>query len=221
MPYFKNESINLLFIHIPKTGGTSLELYFSKKIEIPLDKNCLCGFFYKERKESRETGNKLHNFYLFNNISLQHFTYQNLIENKDLLKIDFNNLKIITIVRNPYERLISDLFYYDYIDINSSKEKVFEIINIYLFSFYLDNHNLPQYRFIIDKDEKIINNISILKTENLCNDMKKLGYEDFDIYDHVNRNGKLNYYDYLNDDSISLINNFYEKDFLYFNYEKI
>ena len=41
MPYFRNKEINLLFIHIPKTGGTSLEAYFSEKFNIPLDKHSL------------------------------------------------------------------------------------------------------------------------------------------------------------------------------------
>lgn len=37
MPYFNNNDINILFIHIPKTGGTSLENYFSSKFNIPLN----------------------------------------------------------------------------------------------------------------------------------------------------------------------------------------
>ena len=37
MPYFKNNRINLLFIHIPKTGGSSLEKYFNVKYNIPLN----------------------------------------------------------------------------------------------------------------------------------------------------------------------------------------
>lgn len=39
MPYFKNDNVNVLFIHIPKTGGTSIENYFSSKFNIKLDKS--------------------------------------------------------------------------------------------------------------------------------------------------------------------------------------
>jgi len=37
MPYFHNDKINLLFVHIPRTGGTSIEHYFSDKFQIPLN----------------------------------------------------------------------------------------------------------------------------------------------------------------------------------------
>ena len=98
MPYFKNNDINLLFIHIPKTGGTSLEQYFSDKYSIPLNIKSL----YSDRI----------NNLLFNS-SLQHLTYNTIFKNKDILDIDFlNTLKIITIVRNPYTRIIIDLFFY-------------------------------------------------------------------------------------------------------------
>jgi hypothetical protein len=42
MPYFHNENINLLFIHIPKTGGSNFENYMSYKYNIPLNEKSLC-----------------------------------------------------------------------------------------------------------------------------------------------------------------------------------
>lgn len=41
MPYFKNNNVNILFIHIPKTGGSSVENYFSSKFNIPLNNTSL------------------------------------------------------------------------------------------------------------------------------------------------------------------------------------
>ena len=211
MPYFKNNDINLLFIHIPKTGGSSLEIYFSSKFNISLNEESLFLCIFNEY---------LINKYININSSLQHITYKQIIENNSIFNIDFNNIKIITIVRNPYERIISDFFYYKLITIYTTKEKVFDIINGYLYSKNYDNHNLPQYKFIENDKGEIIENINILRTESLTNDMNNLGYSDFNIFENININ-KVNYYDYLNNDSIKIINDFYHLDFILFNYNKI
>jgi hypothetical protein len=50
--------------------------------------------------------------------------------------------------------------------------------------------------------------------------MIALGYIDFNIYENVN-NEKVNYYTYLNEKSIKIINDFYYYDFIIFNYNKI
>lgn len=213
MPYFKNDNVNILFIHIPKTGGTSLDSYFSKKYNIDLNAKSL--FMYLCDKQ------KITNNILINS-SLQHMKYIDIFNYKDFFRINFDNIKIITIVRNPYERIISDLFHFKFINVNTTQDEVFYIINKYLYDTNLDNHNIPQYLFITNSNCDLIPNIYILHAETLISDMHDLGYTDFNIYENVNENKhNINYYSYLNNDSIKLINDFYDYDFILFNYPKI
>jgi len=209
MPYFSNDMINLLFIHIPKTGGTSLEYYFSQKYNIKLNQNSLHTYDLIEFYEKYGI-----------NLTLQHYTYNNIIEFNNILNVNFENLEKITIVRNPYAKIISDLFYKKLININSTKDYVYNIINKYINENNHDNHNIPQYKFIIDNDNNLLHDIKIFKTETLNDNMIANGYTDFNININTNQH-KINYIDYLNNNSINLINNFYDKDFNYFNYNKL
>ena len=210
MPYFKNNDMNILFIHIPKTGGTSFEKYMCNNYNFKLNVNTL---------------HNLDTFNIFGNISinssLQHMTYQTIMRNKNIFKIDTNNLKIITIVRNPYEKIISDLFFNKMITIDSSANDVYDIIIKYIANKYLDNHNAPQYLFVTDSNKQLIPNITILHTETLTNDMIHLGYANFNYHNHKNQNSNIDYYKYLNDKSIKLINEYYKYDFKLFNYSII
>jgi hypothetical protein len=210
MPYYKD--INLLFIHIPKTGGTSLEEYLKTKSRQTL---------YSTQNE----GNILFKKYNIQVSSLQHLTYKEIYKYRQLLNVNLNNdLKIITIVRNPYERTISDLFFYNLINENTNRNDVFEALKQFLFSSNYDSHNKPQYKFILDNNNKIIKNITIVRSENLTSDLKKYGFSDFDSrfkYNTNNKCDKKNYYDFLNKNSIFLINNFFKKDFKLFNYNVI
>jgi len=211
MPYFNKGDINILLLHIPKTGGSSLEFYFSKKFNIELNNDSLYGYF---------DDYNLYNTIMINS-SLQHMTYNNIMKYKEFFKINTNNLDIIAIVRNPYDRAISDLFHYKRINIDSSKEEVYEALKIHLLAKH-DNHTIPQYLFVTDENNKLLTNIRILRTENLNNDMFNIGYTDFNINYNCNYNCNytcnystkdLSYKDYLNDDSINLINTYYKKDF--------
>jgi hypothetical protein len=209
MPYFHKPTINLnlLFIHIPKTGGNSLEKYFSQKYDIPLCLNTLCS--------------PLRNGFTKNDISLQHQTLIDIYKEKNFFKINFTpDIKIIAVVRNPYERIISDLFFFQYINKNSSQEEVFTVINNYLLTDVkiLDNHSIPQYKFVTDENGLLIDNIHILKLEQLNSDMYDLGYHDFNFHENKNQEN-INCFSYLNMNSIYLINKIYEKDFLLFNYK--
>ena len=205
MPLFN--LINILLIHIPKTGGTSIENYFYNKFNIKRTLNTL----YSDLS------------LILNSHSLQHSTFNELFEKKEYYDIDFNNIKIISVIRNPYERIISDLFYNGLINLESTKDEIFSKISWFLNSTDLiyDNHKMEQYKYLIGLDGKINNNIIIMRIETLNDDMIKNGFDDFNVYDQVSYRNKINYIGLLNNDSIKLINNFYQKDFEYFNYEII
>jgi hypothetical protein len=211
MPYFHNNNINILFIHIPKTGGTSLEKYFSKKYNIPLNYKSLFSILPDNFKIPNNFNRNIH---------LQHQTYNILFNYKDHLHINFNNLQIITIVRNPYDRIISDLFYFKLITVKNTPNEVYNIMFQYLHNHKIrrDNHKIPQHLFVINMKGRQINNLIILKTETLTDDMKRHGYHDFNFKENVNSCEK-KYDKYLNYNSIKLINNVYKEDFTFFNYQ--
>ena len=129
---------------------------------------------------------------------------------------------MFTIVRNPYDRVISDLFFFKKIRKETSAENVYIIIkNDYIFRKDLDNHNLPQYKFITDKNNKIVKNIKIFRTENLNRDNeilnKYLGININIIRNDVNKD----YSKYFSNESRKLIADYYRKDFELFNYDTL
>jgi len=215
MPYFYStkHKINILFIHIPKTGGSSLETYFSKTYKISLSSSSIYGGLSPATMKKYNITN-----------TLQHLTYQKIIECKSLFRgfsmtMLESNFKIITIVRNPYDRLVSDLFYHKYI--NNNIVVTIDIIKKYV-ADNCDNHSLPQHKFINENDINK-NDIVILRTESLNDDMIKLGFADFNDL-KINTNGCQNrktYIDYLNRECIDYINDYYDNDFILFGYEKI
>jgi len=218
MPYFKNDNVNTLLVHIPKTGGTSVTDYLSNKYSIELNNKSLYGTI--RNGDNSEITAKTLEIKMNIKSHMQHMTYQQICKYSTDFNIDFNNINIITIVRNPYERIISALIYENKINVESTPEDVFDILNTFLFIKTPDDFNNPQYLFITDENKELFPNLKILHTESLKNDMADIGYTDFDV-NHNFTPHKIDYYTLLNNDSINLINQVYDIDFRLFNYNKI
>ena len=199
MPYYKD--INLLFVHIPKTGGTSLEYFLQNKY-----KQTLLSSFTNDILPDPE----------YRKISLQHQTYNTIFKYRDILDINFESIKIISIVRNPYHRIISDLLFLGLINKDDNQTVVYNVIKDYLYKDCYDNHNIPQYKFITDDNEMLIPTIKIFKTETLTQELIEYGFNDY-----IGSKSTILHNNYLNDESIKLINTFYIKDFELFNYKMI
>jgi hypothetical protein len=204
MPYYPEA--NILFIHIPKTGGTVIEIAISKQYEQTL------------------IGGYLNNLFDFpyNMTSLQHQYYTTLYKYRNKTNIDFERAKVFTIVRNPYDRIISDLLWFGLIKKDYTADQVFSVIkDNYLYRNNLDNHNRPQSHFVTYENKKLIPSIKIFNSETLNEDNEKLNeYLGINI-DIRQENVNKDYSRYLNKKSISLINDFYKLDFELFNYKMI
>jgi len=216
MPYFRNmrQNVNLLYIHIPKTGGSTIEKYLTKK-------------FNKGKRISARNLYTNHIKNQFNRLfygSPQHQSFRTLMRYSNHLGIYKKGLEILASVRNPYTRVISDLFHFRLINRNSTPNQVFDILKRYVITKHqFDNHNLPQYTFLINKKGVIPKRIKIIKNETLNKDMINLGYIGFNKIkkSRLGKEYNTNYYNYLNNNSIQLINNVYDQDFKFFKYVKI
>jgi hypothetical protein len=193
MPYFHNKDVNLLLIHIPKTGGSSLENYFFQKYNIAMNNDSL----YSDSNPQ--------NLDVTVNSSLQHLSLNFILKNASVFNIKTSDLTIISIVRNPYDRIMSDLFFLGLVNPNYSQNEITEAIKNFLNNDY-DGHKRPQYSYLVDENTNLYSNVKILRTEQLNDDMKQLGYTDFALKSNANSH-VLNYMDFLNNESITIINN--------------
>lgn len=234
MPYFSLVSYrniqlpwsgeNVLFVHIPKTGGTSMEMYLKKR--------------------ARNKMSLFSDFGYLNGVSAQHLTLSTIyqeMENKNEAFPQASKIsKIITIIRNPYTRLMSELFHIKRIQSDTTPDEVTQIIK-HVFHIYqndntiYDGHLRPQYQYLINPNtNELYPNIIIVHQETLNEDMRKLGFIDFSEHSNIGAHRQASskessqqhtyhetdYQELLNDESIRLINDFYDKDFELFHYNK-
>lgn len=198
--------LKLIFVHIPKTGGSTISNILVPNINIHDEK-------YME--------------YLYgikNNKALQHLS---IIEIKKIVKNTDDYYKF-SIVRNPYDRLVSEYYWCQIKNIgNKSGQKFDDFLN-YIIDIFKNNkfdtniytdHFIPQYKFLYD--DNILKVDKIFKFENFNNVLQFLK-EKYDIntnfYKHlkVHNGNKLN----LTQNQKNIIYNLYKKDFELFNYPK-
>lgn len=141
MPIFLKN--NILFIHIPKNGGTSIENFMLR--------NC-------DRMDLWMRSNKK-DFCFFH--SEQHCTYKELIKTKKLKP----ELKIFSVIRHPVNRVISE---YNWLD--KTKKGRYNNFDVFLDNFLnknnfitFDNHNLSNFDYLSNDDDEICEDIKIFK----------------------------------------------------------
>ena len=152
------ENINLTFIHIPKTGGSTIE-DISKKYNYQWAR--WNDLFNKKLYSFKKFGGRniinchswhtpsylTYNFAIFNKTK-QLTLYQQLNSNEN------GNTNTFCIVRNPYTRLISE---YNYQTACHPNTEINQFLQKSIISFYFDKrynyqdcHFIPQYKYIYE-----------------------------------------------------------------------
>jgi len=203
MPVF--DKFKCIFVHIPKTAGMSIENVLEIDIKWP-----------------QTNLNKLFGPYKFGsyNIHLQHAT---CIQIKELIsKTKYDNYFKFAIVRNPYDRCVSQYFYI------KKWNKTVQKLNFKEFIKYLELQNknknvfchyMPQYKFIYQNNKLLVDYIG--KFEKLDQKWtiitKKLGFTK--SLPKINTTNHNFYMDYYDRETLDLVNNLFKKDFELFDYQ--
>ena len=193
-----------IFIHIPKTAGTSIEQFIKDNGQNHIE---LIG--------------------VSNNRSMHHYTAHEL---KNIFPTLYNNYYKFSIVRNPYERLLSEYYWTPVpnLGFKSGRKKadfLYHVINIVKNNKYNENiyydHFLPQYCFICNNNKKLVID-QLFKYEDLIwvSQYLKKKLEINSDFPYLNKSKSSIKKDDWTHNQKEKIYKLYKNDFLLFGYEK-
>jgi len=221
-----------VFIHIPKTAGQSIETVFLERAGLEWESRQ--SFLLKKNSEPQLGPPRL-----------AHLTALEYLQLGYLSPQKFEQLYKFTVVRNPWDRLVSEYVYQQYPF--SFKDFIFKHFPPKDHDDYV-NHNghyrhvMPQWQFICDQDGHIIVD-AVIKFESLQHDFNKVslnitGQKIF--LPHRNKTAmntlvaklkaktqklltgtstnKVHYSDYYDEESKAWVADYYAKDINMFNY---
>ena len=212
-------SLKVIFIHIPKCAGTSIE---NVLIDYKLDKKTFKADIHKWWGNLNTVNGKY---------ELDHSTFAYLANNCKNYNPSFFKF---CVVRNPYSRLVSEYHYCkkrcsrfvkNLTDFKSFiyfiRDKFEVILNNEEKNHFIISHYLPQYKFIYIDGKCTMD--YIIKFERLDKDWeivcKKLNIKRKLVNEGKYSSGKkYDYNDYYDDELRNIVYNLYKEDFELFNY---
>ena len=229
MPYFNKA--NLLFVHIPKNAGRSIELAFEKEKFLTSGFRSVANRAFTALARATSSGavqERLHGS-LDVTLSAQHLTYCE-IAMLGLLK-DVEDLNVFCVIRNPYDRILSSVCHFldaPWKDAKNAKERVygFEKDLEKWLSLPVTDHNVRAHKrnqidFMLDPLG--VNKMQyVLKFESLTEDFNRLCCDlnlDCTLDKRFGASGRVGTYrQYYNDHSRRLVEAYFARDLSAFDY---
>lgn len=214
-----NYSQKIIFIHIPKCAGTSVE----RILQIKDEKD-----FYTEKLTSNILAElALKNFTdedykICASKNKQHYTYKELskILSEDILK----NFTKFSIVRNPYDRLVSEYYFREksvklHKNFEDFAKNVLKL-NRFTRNWLYDGHLETQSSYLINEENNFNSIDKIFKFEKLNECAAFLtGVTGDKNMPHLRKtSNRKPYEEYYTQELKEIVYNFYKEDFINFNY---
>lgn len=199
---------NAFFFHTPKTGGTSVEIFFLNDDGIPVDHHELSQKLTSEQKSKYIISKKVKEF----QYESQHITCECAIKMELWKNIQYS----FTFVRNPWDRFVSE---YHWLHQRMKKKyTIDQVIQMYISE--KSSHFIPQWKYAYSGNTKIVDDIFQLENieyaeKTLSN---KLGVDvQFKSYNKTKR--AAGYKDFFTGDMRKRLESVFEKDMDLFGYE--
>ena len=231
MPIY--DKYKIIFIHIPKCGGSSInEMLGIKDI---FDMNRLKGWIYEQVKKGDLQimyGNTIRKNHYY---ELDHALFKHIFKNH---KVKCKEYFKFAVVRNPYERLLSEFFYNNDRFIQKKGDTPADFTEFLMelqtrwgeinkLDHFKYSHFYPQYFFTntLDVNKKGCAMDYVCKLEEideLCGVLKEKTGFNFQLKkENVNsKKSKINKEEYLTPENKEIIYRLYKKDFAQFGYAK-
>jgi len=196
----------IIFVHIPKTGGSSIE----KCLKNVFDERILME---KKRAVGEQTKvlGEIKNLYKNSHNSLKHSTIMELKNHYS--DEDFNEFHKFAVIRNPWDRLLS---LYSWPDKTKYNKKSF-------LKYFKGVKEVDAYKkralwtinkFVCDEKGDIMVD-TLLDFENLNNDFMKLNSKlglTEDTLPHINRTKVKSFREVMDEETIEIVRRYYKKE---------
>ena len=165
----------------------------------------------------KNAGTSIEALFANNSFKIQPYKHANIHEIKKKFPEIYNSYRKFTIIRNPYDKMVSWYFYLKkqvgidnkIIEFSKWIKEPSKLWHINDPAYFLD----PQYTWLDDT-------VTLIKYENLDEELNKFFGKDINL-PITNKSDHNHFSDYYNKDSSDIIYNRYKEDFKKYNYNKL
>ena len=164
----------------------------------------------------KNAGTSIEEYFGNESIRIQPEKHADIYEIKRKFKNSYNNYRKFTIIRNPYDKMVSWYFYL---------KRNLGDYNVIKFNDWIKDpskfwHANDPISFLKPQYKWIDNTVDIIKFENLNEELNKFFNKQINL-PIINKSNHEHYLEYYNEESLNIIYNKYKEDFKKFNYKKL